>query len=492
VESGRLPAQRSEHRPILAHAGEITIGGTRDWRYAEQLDVFGCSCYPGWSGPESWDADHPSAEKPLADAVQTNYEVESILLHFDYLRSTKRNQSIWTAELQGGPITEGLNRRRVPSPGDIRRWVLSCLAAGVRGICFWNHRPEIFWQEGYGFSLLDWNSDTSARAEEAGRLARAINENSELFSKGSHPEPAVGVLVDEDLFHFAEGSLQDVLQHYQYAVRGIWKSLWREGITAEFVESGAIPTDAGRTKALVMPFPFALSQDVIRALTEYVKNGGTLISEACPGRFSNYGVAFESAMAPGIAELFGANHEGAFLIREPGKGAKWTNWQYGLRDTREYRDLKGAGEFSNYSIFPGFYLQTLATVSAKPLLHYGNEIAGTVNQFGKGRAYLFGTILGYALPAYNDPRNAKFLAAVLKSSEVLPDSLGQLKRRRRTLGNREAWFLFNQQDRIIEEQVHLGTFKTAKDLLGGDIPQVGRVAKIKVDPVDVRCILLEA
>ena len=125
-----------------------------------------------------------------------------------------------------------------------------------------------------------------------------------------------------------------MLQHFQYAVTGIWKSLWRERIQAGFVETGAIPNDAGRTKALIMPFPFALSQTVIRALTEYVKSGGTLISEACPGRFSNHGMAFEGAMAPGIAELFGAKPEGAFLIREPGKGAKWTNWQFSLRDTR--------------------------------------------------------------------------------------------------------------------------------------------------------------
>lgn len=480
------------HRPILAHVGSATIGGTRDWRYAEQLDVFGCSCYPGWSGPDSWDADHPSAENPLTAAVQSKHEMDDVLLRFDYLRSTKEDRNIWTAELQGGPITEGLNRRRVPSPGDIRRWVLSCLAAGARGICFWNHRPEIFWEEGYGFSLLDWNSDTSARAEEAGRLAGAINDNAELFAMGLHPEPAVGIVVDEDLFHFAEGSLHNFLQHFQYAVTGIWKALWLEGIPSAFVDSSAIPRDPSRMKALVLPFPFALGPDLIRALTEYVRSGGTLISEACPGRFSNHGIAFEGAMAPGIVELFGAQHEGAFLIREPGKGAKWTDWQFGLRDTREYRDLTMTGAFSDHSIFPAFYLQTLSATTAQPLLRYGTEVAGTVNQLGNGRAYLIGTMLGYALPAYNDPRNARFLAAALKSAGVLPDSLGQLKRRRRILRNREAWFLFNREDRSVEEQVALDGFTTAKDLLGGEIEAAGGALSIKVDPVDVRCIVLQS
>ena len=69
-------------------------------------------------------------------------------------------------------------------------------------------------------------------------------------------------------------------------------------------------------------------------------------------------------------------------------------------------------------------------------MRYGTEVAGTVNQFGKGWAYLIGTMMGYALPSYNDPRNARFLAAVLKSAGVLPDSVGALKRRRRILRDR--------------------------------------------------------
>src|SRR5262249_18495252 len=112
---------------------------------------------------------------------------------------------------------------------------------------------------------------------------------------------------------FAEGSLHDALQHLQYAVTGIWKALWLEGIPSAFVDSSAIPSGTSQLKALVLPFPFAVGPDVIRSLTEYVRSGGTLISEACPGRFSSHGIAFEGAMAPGIAQLFGAQHEGAFL-----------------------------------------------------------------------------------------------------------------------------------------------------------------------------------
>lgn len=60
-------------------------------------------------------------------------------------------------------------------------------------------------------SLLDWDSDRSARSDEAGRLSRAINSEGELFTKGEHPQPAVGIMLNEDLFHFAQGSSSSAL-----------------------------------------------------------------------------------------------------------------------------------------------------------------------------------------------------------------------------------------------------------------------------------------
>lgn len=478
-------------RPILAHVSGVTVGGTREWRYAGELDVLGASCYPGWEGPSRWDAVSGSPEKPLTEAAQANHEIESTLMTFDYLRSSKPDRTIWTAELQGGPITEGLNRRRVPNAADIRRWVLSCLAAGARGICFWNHRPEIFWQEGYGFSLLDWQSDTSERAQEAGRIASALNAQAGLFAQGSHPEPEVALLMNEDLFHFIEGSLHDFLQHHQYTVTGLWKSLWSEGFVAGFMETAAIPITPDKVKALVLPFPLALGPSVVQALSSYVRNGGTIISEACPGRFSDHGIGFQGDMAPGVAELFGATETGVFLIREPGTGAKWTDGSHGPRDTQEFHNFTGTGEFPNATIFPAFYLQTVAPITAKPIFRYQDQVAGCVNEFGKGRAYLAGTLLGHALPAYHDARNAAFLAAVLKQAGIAPDNLGQLKRRRRVRGTQAAWFLFNQTEKLVEEEFLLGSYRSAGDLLGGELPATSGRVRVTVDPLDIRCLVLE-
>lgn len=148
MEGRRVPAQRPSAPSDPRARGGALREGTREWRYAEQLDVLGSSCYPAWGGVDPWDANSPSAEKPLSEAQAVNHELEDLLRGFDHLRSSSLSGEIWTAELQGGPIVEGLSRRRVPDAADIRRWVLAWLSTGVHGICFWNHRPEIFWEEG--------------------------------------------------------------------------------------------------------------------------------------------------------------------------------------------------------------------------------------------------------------------------------------------------------------------------------------------------------
>ncbi len=146
--------------------------------------------------------------------------------------------------------------------------------------------------------------------------------------------------MNEDLYHFAEGSTSNALQHYYHTIRGIYKSLWEEGIPVGFVEADHLP-GPDQYKALILPFPVALGQSVIRALRDFVSNGGTLISEACPGRFSEYGTGYKGDMAPGVAELFGARHKRVVVIREPGTGAKWIQTEYSYADAVEYRDLIG-------------------------------------------------------------------------------------------------------------------------------------------------------
>jgi hypothetical protein len=229
---------------------------------------------------------------------------------------------------------------------------------------------------------------------------------------------------------------------------------------------------------------------VIKAYQNYVREGGVLISEATPGRLGKYGYGFATEMAPGISELFGAAHTQVVNVREPHDGAKWSGADRTYGDSVEYRDLVGTGEAMGLNVAPAYHLQTLTLNTGSALLKSREDVAGCVNTFGSGRAYLIGTLLGHALLAYEDKRNGVFLAHLLASSGVKPDRVGRFQRRRRVLGGQAAWFLFNATGVPVEEVVPLESYKTVKDLLGAELPAAPGGIRVRIEPLDVHCLIL--
>lgn len=460
------------HRPVMAHAGSPTYGSSADWRHAEPLDIYGSSAYPSWG--ELGDPDRTPAETASSHAAYKEL-IEYDLMKFDYVRAASHGKDFWTAELQGGRAGAGSEPGRVPEPSDIRRWTLSALAAGVRGICFWNHRSEPFWSEGYGFGLLELEGNTTPRAVEAGRIGRALQHHAELFTQGKVPRAACAILINEELWQFAGGTGKDFQNSLASSVRGLYKGMWEAGIPVDFLESGRIAAEGSAYRALLAPHPAALSPALIAALRDYVRSGGTLLAEACAGRYDHYGFGVAGEMAPVLAELFGARHQQIYVL----KG-------------EQRRRLDGAGDFSGMQLAPSHYLQTLAPAVGRPVLTYKDFVTGVANDFGQGRAYLAGTLIGPPLLAEKyEPGNRDFLAAVLAKAGVKPDRVGPFQRRRIVLGGQSAWFLFNSTPATARHAVAVGTARKVSDLMEGPLlVRDGRV-EIEVEPMNLRCLIVQ-
>ena len=192
-------------RPVFSHCAVPEIGRGSDWRWAEAADFFGESYYPAWNVLDDWE--ERSHNRSDRDVTLSHEICHYIQLNTDYIRGAARNRPIWAAEFQGGPITtSSLYIGRIPDPDDIRRWMLSGVAAGLSGISFWNHRAEVFWNECNGFGLLDARGDSTPRIRTAGRIGRALNRFANLFSRGETPKAPVAILVNEELYHFAKAT----------------------------------------------------------------------------------------------------------------------------------------------------------------------------------------------------------------------------------------------------------------------------------------------
>lgn len=478
-------------RPVFSHADTPRIGSGAEWRWARAGDFFGTSNYPRWNNGHPWD----DAVRSKAEALR-NEIWEEMMLCTDLARSNNgRDRALWGAEFQGGPISTSLHYGRKPTPQDLRLWILAGLACGMTGISFWNHRVERFWKEANGFGLLDPIGDSSERMQAASRIGAAIQRHGAFFSQAQPPRAQVALLVNEDLYHFFEACNGDVIHHYRYNMRGWYARLSRLGIPVDFLDAEEVAAgDLAHYRAAILTMPLSLDGGYFAHLRSFAEAGGTLIAEACPGRWDKYGWTTLTQLVDGGEELFGARHAELALVEEPGRPWRW------LPEARHFGEfdpetmLLGSGQFAGMEVRASFYLQTLHPTTAEPLLTRDQDIAAVVNRAGAGRAVLIGTFLGFGALAYRhaDGDSDRVLEGLLATAGVIPDRCGALLRRRRVLDNREAWFFINLRAERVTASVDVSGFSTVTDLLG-DCLMERRDSEIIIDlaGVSLACVLLE-
>ncbi|MEM1297469.1 MAG: beta-galactosidase trimerization domain-containing protein, partial [Verrucomicrobiota bacterium] len=184
----------------------------------------------------------------------------------------------------------------------------------------------------------------------------------------------------------------DVL-HYTQSIRGTYLTMLYQNLQVDFVPADDIPN---HLTALYLPYPVMLPADIANRLKEWVRMGGTLISEGCPGYFGDRGRAGTVQPNLGLDELFGARE--SFVQFTPDLLEELV---VTLNDGTK--------------VDGGIYLQTYEPTSGEAFAHDGDgRIVGVQNQFGKGRTILLGTFPGSR--AIDGKRNREYFARVFEWS----------------------------------------------------------------------------
>jgi beta-galactosidase len=135
------------HRAVFAHLGDWSYGSGKDWNYARSQDFLGSSTYPAsnWGEFDEWDDEnYDNGDKHDEYQARLNEMWRMLAIRFDYLRSCNiPGHPVWAAEFQGGPVSTGFHKGRVPSAADMRRWMLTAIGSGVNTISFWLTRSLI-------------------------------------------------------------------------------------------------------------------------------------------------------------------------------------------------------------------------------------------------------------------------------------------------------------------------------------------------------------
>jgi len=477
-------------RPVFAHKGGPAFAAGTDWTYARCQDFLGSSYYPAWNSLYEWD-DGGTRPFERHGALMTEMW-DAVAYRCDHMRSANiPGKPVWAAEFQGGPVSTNMHKGRVPSADDFRRWMLTVIGSGATTISFWVTRAEIMAAEVNGFSLLDSVGDTSPRFEEASRIGRALNRFPELFGEANKPQAQVAIVLGEANAQFCT-VWGEAIRHLQYSVRGWYRLLWDASIPVDFVEMSQLNEErVADYKALILPFPVLLSDADGDNLGAYVNQGGNLISEACPGRFDEFGFARRGEIASALAELFGVRHAGLTLIREPEGGTRWSPPE---RTWGEYADeamLEGAGPLAGHRLRANMYLQTFEPLGATAVLHTGGKVAGVMRESGDGTAWLLGTYAGHSGTAYIDTDTRECVRAILTACGVRPEHEGKLLLRKRAASGKEAWILTNPTNEPQTESLQLPASGKVEDLLGEPVQRNGNAIEITVEPLDVRVLIIQ-
>lgn len=339
---------------LVSHGLPTTLGSTcthltDDWRNAARVDVYGLSCFPLWF----------------------NYDnIETFRVH-DMIRGACRGKTFWTAETQAGPSGEGLVHSKTPTPEEIRLWNWISLASGAKGLLYWQWRPELLGPESPGFGLCHLNGAPTDRTRAASEFARLTSSSDDLLS--SQPmrgEVAIAVLPESQILcHVADKNAGK----YAQAVRGAYRAFAEAGYQVDFAQVD----DLSAYPLVYLPFPLMIEPNSAKKLADYVRDGGLLISEACPAQFGEVGYAQVRTPGYGLDEVFGVHAlSGPESINGDAPTIRWCDSE----------------------VWCTVHRQRLVADGCEVLAEYSDGGPAVVrNSFGSGSAILIGTYPGIGL-----------------------------------------------------------------------------------------------
>lgn len=282
-----LPVQ--SHVAYSGYVGTSGAGGLAnelgdEFSLSRETDVFGLTCFPKW--------------------LMRNDPWFNHLINNEIVAAASFDRPFYQVELQGGGGKAGLLGGEVPTAADIRYWNYATVAAGGKGVTYWQYAPEPAGIESPGFGLTGLLGQNTPRSLEASRCAVEMNVPALAQAKRVPAANAIYLSRTNSVWFYGAGREE---QLYAQAIHGAYAIAYQNGIPVTFAHQDRVETlyeDGVRT--LILPMPLVLSAKETKALKRFVYLGGTLVSEAFAGLYDQGGKLDENTTA--LHELFGLKH----------------------------------------------------------------------------------------------------------------------------------------------------------------------------------------
>jgi len=316
----------------------------------------------------------------------------------DLVRAGARGKRFWHAEAYGGPlwmqpqvIGRPRDEGRIASPEDIRYWDMVSFMCGATGLLYLRWRPlldgPLFGAFG-PYGMDGSRTDRSNMASRVGKWATAPEQAKLWQSRPVKGQIGILYLPETQFFTYAQ---QGSTEYYAQSMQGAYQGFFDNSIQADWVRIDHID----EWDTLYLPFPVMLKQQTADMLRAWVKAGGTLIAEGCPGYFGDGAHVGLTQPNLGLDELFGARES-------------YVEFTPDLLDSLELN-------LSGIRVRGGIFLQAYEPTTGTPVGWYEDgRVAAVENRFGEGKTRLLGTMAGAGYAAHPDDQSPAFFADVLR------------------------------------------------------------------------------
>jgi len=388
---------------ITSHAAVPSIfytpyngyGATDDFLMAEQVDFYGTSLYPKHNHPDR------------------HWELWKFMVAVDFSRSAnKKNGGFYVGELQAGKGTIGLNIGNPITPEDHRIWIWSAIARGAKAINIYAYYPMSSGYESGGYGLINLDGSITARAKNAGNIARIINENMSLFLK-SRPVTAEIAIVYNPLAQMVGGEQRHISGDMHYgSLIGYYRFFAEHNIPIDFIHRNDLENrDVSQYKLIIVPYPLMFTQKGAAGLKSFVEQGGFVVAEARLAWNDERGYAALTIPGMGLSEVFGVRETRVKMDKDVLMKII-DNSHPTMANLKKGDTLKGS-----------YFAESIESLNNSPTQILASLADGTLcmvaSHYGKGETLFIGSFLGLANHPSPDQNNNQFLFNLLEWAKIV-------------------------------------------------------------------------
>ena len=401
---------------VTSHSAAPGIFTRPDWagtpddrKMSDSVDFYGASIYPK----------HAWTTRPWSPFYRAS--------GLDFVRSMGiGNGGFYIGELQAGYGVFGMKMSFPVVGADLRDWMWSAVAYGARAVNIYAYYPMSTGYEAGGYGLVELDGKVTERAEAAGRIAGVITAHKDLFLK-ARPSPAEIAILYNPLSHMVGGQQsftgegQTVgVNTLSESLQGIHRAFFERNIPVDFLHVNDLGTPrAAGYRLIIAPYPVQMSQPHVRRLMDYVREGGTLVTEARCGWIDEKGYSSPVIPGAGLSDILGCREAEVLPVAKTSV-IKITSGHAALPLLKAGDTLDALFFEESFDVF-GKDSRVLAEFS-------NGRPAIVLAPYGKGQAMIVGSFPGSAYHHFKNPNNGKFLAGLagwLKVARPLEVTAGE-------------------------------------------------------------------